>query len=214
MNKLFFNIEMSRAEIKTTSIVTDNINCDDTLSTFNLYIAGNLRLSGVASSQPGQVCISAGSSFPIWSDPQYAARFYQNITQNMNGAAQVVLLNNATQDFTNIRITYSAGTFSLLEPGTYICRFQTIASTSEFQTQVNFRVNGVFAGSTRNIYIPSLTVGQPLVLEEMFRFGTTNNTIQVVSEPIVAGTVNTSGFDNHGIATTKITITRIGAFVT
>lgn len=171
-----------------------------------------LKLGGFAGGL-GSVCVANGSSVPHWEYPQYFAQYYQNgPVVDMNGAATVLLLQSAGVNVPNSNISYLAGVFTVTEGGNYILTFETIASTSAAKTQVNFRINGTFLGSTSNIYIPALTESQPLLLQKTYRLAP-GTTIEVVSEPIVAGVVNTSLPDSNGVATTMLTIQRIGAYV-
>lgn len=175
-------------------------------------IYSTLKLGGDLAGSLGTVCVADASSVPHWEYPQYYAQYYQTAIQDMNGAATVLLMTTALVNVTNANISYLAGVFTLAEAGNYQIKFQTITSTSDAQTQVNFRINGLYLQSTPNIYIPALTQGQPLVLQGTFRL-LAGSTVEIVSEPLVAGVINTSGLDSRGNATTIITIQRIGAYL-
>lgn len=176
-------------------------------------IYGPLKLGGNNAGITGQVCIANGTSVPSWQNPQYVGQWYQNSPlQDMNGASTVILMSSASVNIKNSNISYNGtGMWTLAEEGTYQLTFETQPSTSAAKTRVNFRINGVFAGSTNNIYIPAITESQQLILQKTYRLNA-NSTIEIVSEPVIAGTINTSGSDANGIATTMLTITRIGAY--
>lgn len=173
-----------------------------------------LRLNGLAASHAGQVCVSNALSVPEWKDPSYVAQYYQNAPLvDMNGAANVTLLANASVDIANSNISYLAGVFTLAEAGTYLVTFITNPDTCAAKTLVNFRLNGNFEGSVSNIYIPALVQPQPLTLQRIFRIAAGGATLEVISQPVVVGVIQTSGSDANGKATTMITIQRLGAFV-
>lgn len=175
-----------------------------TASTVN--VTGKLRLAGLSATL-GSVPVGNALNEQAWGFPQYFAQYFQNALVDMNGAATVLLLAGASAIVTDANITYLAGVFTLAEAGCYQIRFETIASTSAFKTIVQFRINGVLSGSTNNIYIPALTESQPLTLQKTFRL-TAGSTVEIVSSPVVAGVINTSGAVS-GVPTTLITIQRL-----
>lgn len=172
-----------------------------------------LKLGGNNAGNKGQICVSDASSIPHWENPQYFAQYYQNApTQNMNGAATVLLMSSASVNVANSNITYLAGVFTVAEDGDYLLTYETRPDTCAASTQVNFRINGVMLGSMINNYIPALAQPSQFILQKTYRL-TANSTIEVVSEPLVAGAINTSGSDSNGNATTMLTIQRIGAYI-
>lgn len=171
---------------------------------------GALKLGGNFAGSLGAVCVSDASSVPHWEFPQYYVEYYQNVAVDMNGGGAVLLMAAASANVSNAGITYSAGVFTC-SPGIYEAIFTTRPTVaSGGKTQVNFRVNGSFAGST--VSLGSVTEAQQINLRRTFRFNA-SSTIEVVSEILVAGAVKTSGADSNGIATTLLTIQRIGAYV-
>ena len=178
---------------------------------YALKLGGNL-----ASAYAGQVCVSDSSSIPHWEDPQYVARYYDSNVVDMNngGGGALNLLQNASADITNSNISYTSGAaslFTLAQAGTYEVLFQTNATVvgAGAQTLINLKVNGAFAGSFTTI------VGTGAQTVNLIKKVRTNSTatIAIVSQQLAAGVINTSGNDINGIATTVITITRIGAYV-
>jgi hypothetical protein len=180
----------------------------DTQITYSLKLGGNFTGS------LGTVCVADGSSVPHWEYPQYYSQWYDDTIVDMNGAATVVMMKNALINVDSGKITYTpvVGTFSNNEAGNFLIRFETLASTSNARTRVNFRINGVFVQSTTNIYIPGVTEFQPLVIQGMFKL-LVNSVVEIVTEPVVAGVINTSGDDSHANSTTIITFARIGAYI-
>jgi hypothetical protein len=179
---------------------------------YALKLGGNL-----ASAYAGQVCVSDSSSIPHWEDPQYVARYYDSNVVDMNngGGGALNLLQNASADITNSNISYTSGAaslFKLAQAGTYEVLFQTNATVvgDGAQTLINLKVNGAFAGSFTTIVG---TGAQTVNLIKKVRTNSTGTTIAIVSQQLAAGVINTSGNDINGIATTVITITRIGAYV-
>jgi hypothetical protein len=169
-----------------------------------------LKLGGNFGGSLGTVCVSDASSVPHWEHPQYYVEYYQNSAVDMNGGGNVLLLAAASVNVSNSNITYLAGVFTC-PPGNYEAIFTTRPTVaSGGKTQVNFRVNGTFAGST--VSLSSITEAQQINLRRTFRFNT-SSTIEVVSQTLVAGVVNTSAADSNGLATTVLTIQRLGAFV-
>lgn len=173
-----------------------------------LRIFGALKFSNVAGTT-GTVPVSDASGIPTWQYQQYYAEYYQNTVVDMNSSANVTLLAAATPNVINSNIVYSAGVFTV-PAGSYTIVFQTISTpTAGGTTRVNFRINGIMNGSV--VSLPSTAYN--LILQRTYRFNTNSNTIEVISQPVLAGTVNTSPADPAGIATTLITIQRIGSFV-
>jgi len=178
----------------------------------NLTMYSQLKLAGNAGTD-GQVCLSDGSSIAYWGNPQYTAQYYQNVPLvDMNSAPVVLLLANALVNIPNSNISYAAGVFTVAEAGTYQLTFETRPDTCAAQTEVNFAINGVLNGSVVNSYIPALAVSSQLYLIKTYRLNA-SDTISVISHPLVAGAINTSGSDTNGAATTMITITRLGAYI-
>lgn len=176
-------------------------------------IYGPLKFSGVAGVS-GTVPVTNASGIPTWSYVQYFARYYDNNVVDMNnGGAGRTLLASASVDVANSNITYSAGTFTLAEAGHYQVLFQTNPTTSGAgaQSLINLKVNGSFAGSFTTIALASGV--QSAILQKSFRVNTTSATVQIVSQQLAAGILNTSSTDLNGVATTVITITRIGPYV-
>jgi hypothetical protein len=171
---------------------------------------GAFKLGGDFAGSLGAVCVSDGSSVPHWEYPQYYAEYYQNAGVDMNGGGSVLLMDAASVNVSNSNITYLAGVFTC-PAGNYRITFQTrpvVASGGK--SLINFRVNGVMSGSTCTL--SSVTEAQQVILDRNYRFNS-STTVEVVSQTLVAGAVNTSGADSNGVATTLITIQRIGAFV-
>src|ERR1043166_7926079 len=176
-------------------------------------IYGPLKFSGIAGIL-GTVPVSDASGIPTWSYPTYFARYYDNNVVDMNnGGAGRTLLASASVDVANSNISYSAGTFTLAEAGTYQVLFKTNPTTvgAGAQSLINLKLNGAFYGSFTTI---ALAAGvQSAVLQNTFRVNTTNSTVEIVSQQLAAGVLNTSSTDSNGIATTVIVITRIGPYV-
>lgn len=171
---------------------------------------GALKLGGNFAGTLGAVCVSDASSVPHWEFPQYYVEYYQNVAVDMNGGGAVLLMAAASANVSNAGITYLAGVFTC-PPGIYEAIFTTRPVViSGGKTQINFRVNGSYAGSTCSL--SSITEAQQINLRRTFRFNA-SSTIEVVSEVLVAGAVNTSGTDSNGLATTVLTIQRLGAYV-
>lgn len=175
-------------------------------------VYNSLKLGGNLSGTTGMVCVSDGSSVPHWEYPQYFCLYYQNSpTQDMNASSSVLLMDNAVSDVASSYISYSAGIWTVSEAGNYICTFQTNPTTVGVgaQTLINFRINGSFAGSVFTTITPNV---QSITLQKTYRLNA-GSTVEIVSQPIVAGVINTSSSDPNGIATTTLCIQRIGTFI-
>lgn len=227
--------------VGTTPTWSDNIQVNGTLGSTgvatlsnNLIMTGNTAIFQMSGTTPvalfqelrvydafkcgatagtdGQMLVSNGSSVLSWTFPQYFVEYYQNTLVDMNGSANVTLLAAAGVKVSNAKITYSAGTFTLTEAGDYEIRFTTIASTCAAKTLVFFKIDGTkFIGSQPNIYLPAITESQPLTLIRNAKL-LAGTTLQVISQPIIAGTINTSAADANGQPTTLLTITRLGSY--
>lgn len=180
-------------------------------SVLELRCYGALKLGGNNAGVLGAVCVSDGSSVPHWEYPQYFARYYDNTVRDMNGAASVTMFSTASADVTNSNISYSAGTFTVTPAGNYKVTVRMRATTvgAGAQTQTSIKINGAFASSQLSTIVAG---SQSIQLSDSYKLNA-GSTIQVVTQPIVAGTINTNGNDSNGVATCVITIERMGAYV-
>ena len=179
-----------------SQINTQNLNVES-----DLHVSGVLRFSNIGTL--GMIPVSDANGIPTWQSPQYFVEYYQNGVVNMNGASNVLLLASATANVLNANIAYNAGVFTV-PAGNYTVTFQTTPTPSLIGvSRVNFRINGIMKGSILSIPL----TGYGLTLRRNYSF-TDPTTIEVVSQPVVAGVVNTSDLDPSGIATTFLTIQR------
>lgn len=177
-----------------------------------LQVYGALKLGGNLAGSAGAVCVSDSLSVPHWEYGAFLCKYYQNTVIDLNGSAAVTLFPAATSDVAapNSSVTYAAGTFTLVPSGYYRVTVKLQATTvgAGAQTRVNIKINGAFAGS----YLSTVVAGtQSIVLTDTYKL-LANSTVQIVSQPVVAGTINTSGSDPNGIATSVILIEKIGPY--
>jgi hypothetical protein len=178
-------------------------------------IYGPLKFSGVAGIL-GTVPVSDASGIPTWSYPQYFVHYFDSNVVDMNngGGGALNLLQNASPNVTNSNITYTSGAasrFTVAEAGNYQVLFQTNATTVGVgaQTLINIKINGLYAGSYTTIVVPGI---QSVVLQKTYKL-TAASYIEIVSQELSAGIINTSAADANAIATTNIFISRIGAYI-
>lgn len=198
----------------TNAVFNTNVTIPGTLTaTAGSSLGGVIQLGGITASL-GMVPVSNGSGIPTWSYPTYFARYYDSNIVNMNSGGGTTLLTAATADVSNSNITYLAGTFTLAEAGHYQVIFQTnpTSASAKAQSYIKVIVNGTSIGSMLNASA-ALNDVQSISLIKSFRVNTTNTTVAITTQQFVAGTLNTSGADVNGIATTLITITRLGPYV-
>lgn len=175
-------------------------------------VYGQLKFGAVAG-VAGTVPVSDAGGIPTWRYAQYFARYFDSTPVDMNngGGGALTLLAAASPDVANANITYLAGVFTLGEAGHYNIRFQTNATTvgAGAQTLINIKTNGLFAGSYTTTVVPGI---QSVVLEKSYML-LAAATVEVVSQQLAAGVINTSAADANAVATTVITITKIGPYI-
>lgn len=196
----------------TDLVLTGDLDVPGLASLTDTAIFGRLALGGLPGNE-GQQVVCDATGVPQWDHLLYFVQYYQNApTVNMNGADPVVLFTLGQPDQTSSKILFSAGEFTIKDFGTFNVRARVRASTSDAKTQVSIQKNGNYIGSATNTLIAGNTDTQDIIVQETIR-AVPGDVIRIVSQPISGGPINTSGSDSNGIATSVVTIQKVGPSV-
>ena len=132
--------------------------------------------------------------------------WYDNTIQNINAAADTVLMANALHDNpadSFISITYAAGLFTFHRELNVQVFFQTTALTSNAQAIIEFEINGIKRRRFYTNYVPGSADFNPILCEYAFHVDD-GSTFRIVSTPVVNPTLNIGGTDSNANSQTTL----------